>query len=438
MATSGRWQTGTLLLACVVIVGTCVSGCTSRHHAAVAEPGTAATTSTTESSPSQSARPTVTEPSHTAPAVPGGVYLTRTPCAATPPAAWQAAVAHGTLWKAATETNASGAPTPDEDAVLDQTNIGSTAELALVGTGHHVLQTVATLPNANGAQFGFTAINASYVAFVYSLTNGQDAQSHWDLYLFNRATGRLSLVTHNPHDAAGTPLPSDWVQPILTDHYLYWLQAAHTAPPWGGSELQQYNLATGKLRTLYRGLVRAMTVIGHTVLYTAVTAHPNTTLADPPMTVAALAQDSGLPVNPPAGITAGPDGAFTLQYSAGTLIWNTSAGTLRAWRAEWAKSITIVPTAQDWPLAQKLGMSGPAYPRIYHQFVIWQPGNTWVLDLKTNSFVVLSTNGGGGDLSGSRMSIEQYTTAVKTTPGHYVFDQAVFDLSPLPDFAPCP
>ena len=127
-----------------------------------------------------------------------------------------------------------------------------------------------------------------------------------------------------------------------------------------------------------------------------------------------------------------------LARMPGTLTWNTFFGTIRAWRAEWGKSITIVPAAQDWPLAQKLGMSGPAYPRIYHHFVVWQPGNTWVLDLKANSFIILSANGGGGDLSGSRMSIEQYTNAVKATPGHYVFDQAVFDLASLPDLGSCP
>ncbi|CAN5371085.1 hypothetical protein BH10ACT8_BH10ACT8_15130 [soil metagenome] len=434
MATSGSPRIRALLLGGIALAGLCISGCTPSHHApaprttgAVAIGG--APGRTTIATP---------DPVSTAPSVAGGVALAHIPCKVTPPVAWKAALTRGVLWRGLTDTEATGAPTPDGSGVLHQTNVGGTAEIALVGTNQRVLQPVATLPRSDGAQFSYTAVTSHYVAFIYALTNGQAAQSRWDLYLFNRSTGRLSLITHNPRTAAGAALPSDWVRPILTDRYLYWLQGAQTGLPWGGSELQQYDLGTGRIRTLYRGLVSAMVVVGPTVLYTAVPAHADLKLSDPPMAMAAVAADTGEAVRAPAGITAAADGAFTIVESEGTLVWNTSAGTLRAWRAEWGKSITIVPTADGWPLALKLGMSGPAYPRIYHQFVVWEPGDTWVLDLKTNSFVILSENGGGEELSGSLLAIEHYSSAVKPTfGGTHVFDQAVLDLASMPDLPAC-
>ena len=335
-----------------------------------------------------------------------------------------------------TDTEATGAPDPIGQAVVHQANDARGAHLALVGTDQQVVQSIGTLPHSNGSQFSYTAVSDRYIAFIYALTNGQEAQSLWDLYLFNRATGRLMLVTHSPRDAHGMPLQSGWVEPLLSDTYLYWLQAAQTGLPWGGSELEQYNLRTGHIRTLYRGLVEAEVLVGTSVIYTAVAPRANRAAPEPPMIMAAVDQNSGKPVPVPPGITAAKDGAFSIRYSDGTMIWNTTDAALRAWRQEWGHSITLVP-ALGWPLGQKLGLSGPGYPRIYRQFVVWEPGNVYVLDLKTNSFTRLSSHAGGEELSGSRLSIEQYTSAVKPTVGTYVFDQAVIDLATLPDLDAC-
>jgi hypothetical protein len=434
VVTSGKGPLRTLLLLGVTAVaaGVCTTGCTPQRHT-LASPSIV--TAVTTASPSR----TVSSPSPApAPTVAGGVALVKPPCSVALPAAWQSGLTRGALWHGLPDSQATGAPAPDTAAVLHQANSAGTARFALVGVGQHVIQSIGSLARPAGAQFAYTAVTSRYVAFVYSLTNGQQAQNNWDLYLFDRSSKHLTRVARNPHDASGAPLPGGWVQPVLTDRYLYWIQAAKTTLPWGGSDIKQYELATGRIKTVYHGLANAIVVADSKLLFTAVVPDASTKLEAPPMGVSAVDQVSGRPVGVPAGITAGSDGAFTIEYSAGTLIWNTSKGAIRGWNQQWGRSITLVPALDDWPLGQQLGLSGPAYPRIYHQYVIWQPGKTYVLDLKTNSFTALSRAPGGEELSGSHLAIEQYSsTAEPARVGTYAFDQTVLDLALLPDLGLC-
>jgi len=325
--------------------------------------------------------------------------------------------------------------------VLQEVNHGDRAHFALVGRNQRVVEDIGTVPHPKGAQFTFPSITDRYVAFVYELTDGSDgrnAQDVWQLYLFDRMRHRLTRVASYPRDEHGQPLQSGWVDPILTDRYLYWLQGAQTGLPWGGSEVEQYDLATGKTRTLYRGLATALGVVGRRVIYVAVKPHASRKSTDPPMVVAAADQVTGRPVTAPPGITAAADGANYFRSSGGTLIWDTSDGALRGWNAQWGRSITLMP-GNSSSQTGKLHISGAGYPRIHGRFVAVDERQEDVLDLKTNSFVEVTTHAGGGDLSGSRLAIEQYASAKKPAfGGPYYTDQTVLDLAKLPDLPRCP
>ncbi|UQX89288.1 hypothetical protein M6D93_04605 [Jatrophihabitans telluris] len=321
--------------------------------------------------------------------------------------------------------------------MLQQTYKGNVAHFALVGKGQRVVQEIGSIAGRPGAGFTYNVVTDDYVAFVYVLTNVGAAQNLWRVYLFDRHRNKLTVVATNPVDRQGQPLSGGWVEPVLSKRYLYWLQAADTGSAAGSNELQQYNLATGKIRTLYRGLSEAIVLVGDQVWFSAVDPHAKPTDQDPPMQMAGVDEETGRPVPVPAEITAGKDRSFVMRYGYGTLVWGTFSGNLMAWRPEWGRSITLVPF--DWPLGEKLGLSGAGYPRIFKQFVVWQPGSTYVLDLKTNSFAELIANAGGEDMTGSQLAMEWYTEAEpKKEAGKWPFDASIIDLSTLPDLDPCP
>jgi hypothetical protein len=89
-------------------------------------------------------------------------------------------------------------------------------------------------------------------------------------------------------------------------------------------------------------------------------------------------------------------------------------------------------------LGQKLGMGGAGYPHVYRQFVAFYSGDIYVLDLKSDSFVaVSSTHTGAEDMSGSELGVEQSSSAKgdKTVDGPW--DETAIDLAELPDLPGC-
>ena len=79
------------------------------------------------------------------------------------------------LWAGRWEPHFAGAPTPDGTAVLDETDSGGRAHLALVGTDGRGVEDIGTIDHPTGAQYTYTAVNARWVAFAYVLTNQQQA-----------------------------------------------------------------------------------------------------------------------------------------------------------------------------------------------------------------------------------------------------------------------
>ena len=348
------------------------------------------------------------------------------------------------LWQHRWDATPTHVPAPDGSGVLHETPHGSTTSLALLGPGGRVVEQLPSIPHPAGGQVTFSVANARYVAFAYSLTNGQAAAWRWALYLFDRRTKQITRVAQNPVDSHGQPRQGGWVRPVLTARYLYWITAAKTVPSgWGGSALEQYELATGRTRTLYRGLTEAFVPYGSMVLYTGLVAHPpgvdTNTGQGAPETVYAVDQVTGRAVPPPAGITAGRDGAAEMQTDGDVIVWNAALGALRAWRPAWHRSITLVP--QNWEAGMKQGWGPPANPRIFDRFVISQPGPEFVYDLTTNSLARLTSAADSvvADVSGPYLSLalSRTPTGVAHQRGEQEWDQYLVDLRGLPRLPRC-
>lgn len=377
----------------------------------------------------------------------GGVALgVSAPCYTALPAAWSRALTSHALWHDQWDHLSTGAPTPEASGVLHEQDTATAAQLSILGANRRVVQSIGRVSRNGQGQYSSDAIDANHVAFVFNLTQGNQASNQWVLYLFDRHAGTLRAVARSPVDSKGNPLPGGWVRPVLTADYLYWIQAAPNTSGWGGSALMQYDLGSGQTRTLYRGLTESFVPYGASVLFTALLPHApgpsasNNSGTGPPENVQAVDQRTGRSVPAPSGLTAGPDGANTMLADGDLVVWNTWDGAIHGWRPSWGKTITLVPSFSSWPEAAKLGLSSPAMPRLYGQFLVWNPSTDYVLDLRTNSFARLTAETSSEDLSGSALSLEVYADAKAYDAANQRirFDQYLLDLSTLPDLAGCP
>ena len=357
-------------------------------------------------------------------------------------------------WKNVPDGHPTDVPLPDGTAVLLQTDSNKVAHFVLVGAGHRVVENIGTADASHDGQVGFTAAAGQYVAFVYHLSNGadgQNAQNVWRLYLFNRTTGKLAVVGEYQKDASGQPVQGGWPQPVMTDQYLYWVQAADTGLPWGGSEIVQYNIARATSRIVYRGLAQALAPFGNELVFTGVPADADRSATDVPWSVLAVDQDSGSSVPAPTGISAAADGAFTMAASDGTIVWNTHDGGINGWRADWGHSVVLVPGLSsnndaNWKRPASMRISGAGEVSIYNQFLAWSADGQYLMDLKTGSFTSLSTrtgdsspSGAGGlATAGSMLSLEEFTADTRPAVGDPIdFNQTVIDLARLADLPQC-
>lgn len=434
------WRNCTAALAAVVTLA--VAGCTS--GSATAGPHT----SHRPSSPSGSARTVPESPPATTSgaATFGGVPLGGAPCLVTAPAAWTQAKAAGEIWHAQWAVHSTQAPTPDGSGVLIQRDEESDVHVLIVGKDQQVVDDLGTIPRPSGqlSQLTFDVIDADHVAFVYSLTNGEAAAWKWQLYLWDRHTHRLTQIASNPTDGHGDALHSGWVHPVLTDKYLYWIQAApDTTGGWGGSDLMQYTFATGQTRRLYRGLAEALVAYRGLVLFTALAPGAKPPAQTPgqgiPEVVEAVRQGDGTPVSAPKGIDAGKAGADVMETDGDIIVWDGYDGALHAWRPEWGRSVVLVPSFANWPLGQKLGLSNPTMPRLYGHFVVFSPSGVYVLDLRTNSFAPLTVNPAGEDMSGSWLQLSEFTTkdSYNKQTLEEQSNQYLLNLATLPDLPGC-
>lgn len=356
----------------------------------------------------------------------------------------------GVLWPDATLSHFSGVPLPDDDAVLSEEDNAGTATITLRGRDHRLVASIAQInrPVGHGSMVDAVA-DARHVAFIYSLSDDEQAQNHWDLYLWDRRSGTLTVVSHNPTNAKGDPLPGGWVHPVLTNSALFWIEAADNAVGRAigaaGSALMRYDFGTDATTTVTSGLVTALVAYRGRILVTAVPSGPLTAPSqnspNPAQVVRAFDEITGAESPAPAGITAGPEQPDWFSTDGDLLVWNTSAGKVRAWRPSWGASIDLLPDFGTWHAGTKLNppVGYPGYPRIVGHFLAWLSGQTYVLDLHTNSFVRLTSNNGGLEASGTRLEFLQYVHSTKPAIGQGLeFTQWVLDMATLPDLPRCP
>jgi hypothetical protein len=326
----------------------------------------------------------------------------------------------------------------DGRSVLTHTDTPNGARIDTVGTGGKVVQSLGTIPNASHeGQIGYDQITDKYIVFIFNPVLGEYQAAKWRLYLWDRHSHKLTLVATNPADAKGRPLQSAFVSPELNDGYLYWIQSIRHPGPWGGSELMQYTISTGKTRVLYRGLTTAFVPYRSIVLFTGLVPNapaPKPTDTDTPLQMYAVDQTTGKRVQPPSGITAGRDFANTIVTDGDLIVWTTDLS-IRAWRPAWGRSISLIEDISRWPQGQRILGGGAGYPRLWHQFLFFDTGDPFVLDLKTDTFTRLipKDQGNASDMSGSEIAIDAFG---KTANGHVdktIANEYLFSLRGLPD-----
>lgn len=420
----------TCILGFAALLG--LSGCRSANHHPSAQPSEAVT-----SMPPSAAQ---TVPTTRFAAVDHGAAVTGTPCLVPLPAAWQQALHDGQLWNGVADQLPSGVPVQvgSQSGVLHQQAGPTGVQVSVLGRNRQPLAQLGSIPARPDQQGGisYASSDAGRIAFVYNLATGEDQQDTWKLYLWSR--GRLQVVAGNPVTATGLAVRGGWVHPLLHGQFLYWIEAvpgSSTTTP--GSRLEQYDLTTGRIRTLYSGLTQSYVAYQDEVLFTAATGAHNGD-GTPKFELRAVSAATGRPAAPPAGLAAAADLPDFIVGDGDLLVWDTTAGGLKAWRPSWQKSLSLFPDLSQVRPAAWAEMGQPAMPRLWGNYLIWSDKQTYVLDLRTNSFVQLTANHGTEDLAGSQLGLWEYTTDSRpSAPGQLIGTAYLLDLAQLPQLPGC-
>lgn len=357
------------------------------------------------------------------------------------PAAWNRAIADATLWRGATLPSISGTPVPGFDGVLVGRHEGTATQLDVLGAHGHTLGTLGTIHGGPAMGLAADSATANHLAVVYQSTAGESAQNSWALYVWDRASG-LRRVAENPTDRSGQPLPGGYVHPFFGgDRFLYWIQAATVgANHLAGSSLLQYDLTSGRTRTMFTGLVTAAVPYRDEVLLAGTPEDAIDTVGNNRLntSIHAIDQVSGRPVTRPRGLDLGHDGPLEMVTNGDLVAWDTNNAGIRAWRPGWATTRTVFPDYQHVPRnlagishADNLGISG--------QFLVWNGPRDWVMDLHTDSVAAISDRAGQVDLSGHRLMFWQDTARPLAAgpKGPFTYSASLLDLDTVPDLPGC-
>jgi hypothetical protein len=374
-------------------------------------------------------------------AVPGGVPLSGSPCRVRLPASWRRELASASLWQGATLPAISGVPVPGYPGVLVGRSDATAVHLDVRGRRAKRLGDLGAIRGGPGNGLAADSATGRHLAVIYQSTAGEAAQNRWTLYVWDRKTG-LTRVASNPTDNAGNPLPGGYVHPFFAgDRYLYWIQAATVGTRnVAGSSLQQYDLTTGRTRTMFTGLVTAAVPYGNEVLLagtpeSAIDRVGNNRLNT---TVHAVDQASADPMPTPAGLVLGHDGPQQMVTDGDLVAWDTNNAGIRAWRPEWRATRTLFPDYQHVP-RNLAGINYPDNLGLGGHFLVWNGPRDWIMDLRTDSVTPISDRAGQVDLSGRRLMFWQDTAQPLAAgpTGPFTYSASLLDLEKLPDLPFC-
>lgn len=287
---------------------------------------------------------------------------------------------------------------------------------------------------AGGTDPGADTADGRRVAFFNAYGSSYD--NTWSLYVWDSMTGKLTHVADNPVDKRGNPMPGGAVVPVLSAHYLYWIQPSvdrhHVTDTGFGSELMQYEFATGKTRVLYDGVVNALVPYHREIIYVALPAgpHPGAVLkknGDRNFVTRALDPVTGNAFTPPQGLDAGPDAPYHMVTNGDVIAWDTYKDGIKAWSPRWGKTINLLAASRP----SRLIPPDDEVPQIYGHILVF--GRTYVMDLRTDSMAQLTRFSGRHDLNGQYLGLWQSAGDKLSSP----YDAYLMDLAKLPDLPSC-
>ena len=373
----------------------------------------------------------------------GGVTLGTPPCYVDLPEEWRQAVARGALW---TDENAplGGAPSYDGSGVVAVTAPGvDPARFSIQGAGRQLVENLGSVANPSGAGgLLASAMDDRHVVLAYSFPPPETgAADLWAIFVADRLTGEFKQIAHNPVGDDGLGLGMAWVDPVMTSDDVYWIQRPQDTSDWGAGDLMQYSFATGQTRLLYHSPQAGWVPYGDKLVFGALgpgVSRPPEDLSTPyPKVMRAVDQATGEPAEVPPGLdfTATGVGNGGAVSDGDLVVWASSSYELKAWRAAWGKSVTLVPSFDHWTWGRSLPVYHVDYPQLYGHFLFWDGG--WVLDLTTNSFAALGAVAAGGapTITGDWLA---WWELGKSESGTRTYTQYLIELKGLPDLPSCP
>lgn len=382
---------------------------------------------------------------------PDGVTpLAAKPCLVPTPDSWVKAMSAGRLWTDALDHQPGGVAVRvrGTTGVLHVAADTAGVHVTILGRKRATLATVGTLPYRTAAQQGgvsYMWADADHVVFVYHTAQG-DNQNNWVLYLWDVATGRLTAIRHNPTDGHGHPLRGGWIHPYVNATAIYWIEATARLRGYpdipAGSALMQYSLASGHTSLLYDGLPTSYVVYGRTILFTGVPDTPTAQRApggNPVEVTHALDTITHKPVAVPEGLNPAADQPDFIVTNGDIIAWDTLNGHINAWRPAWRHTVSIYPDATDQPRGISADNGPPNSLRLSGPYLAWLSTQVYVLDLRTDSFVRLTTRHTVGHLDGgSALGLWEEAAQHAIYPGEQVKGSAyLVDLSTLPALPTC-
>ena len=204
----------------------------------------------------------------------------------------------------------------------------------------------------------------------------------------------------------------------------------------------QYTLATGHTSLLYDGLPTSYVVYGRTILFTGVPDTPTTKRApsgNPVEVTHALDTVTHERVAVPEGLDPAADQPDFIVTNGDIIVWDTLLGHIDAWRPAWHRTVQIYPDASDPPKGISTDNGPPGDLRLSGPYLVWDSTQGYVLDLRTDSVVRLTTRHSIVNLDGgSTVGIWEEAVRHIIYPNEQVKGSAyLLDLSTLPGLPTC-
>ncbi|MEV0843224.1 hypothetical protein AB0I55_27240 [Actinocatenispora sera] len=332
-------------------------------------------------------------------------------CAVPQPASWRRALRSDRLTQRAGEILVVHAVGADGGTAVLDDRTGDERTVVFRRDGHSTR--VLRLAHPDTDQLYGAAFDGRYL--VFSVSHNPNDLSAWTLYGWDSVTGgRPRRLAGNAVDAAGNPVPSPLLYPVVAGGVAAWTAGR----PDGSTALHRYTFATGTDEVVRAGHP------GAPFLFEGDLVWPESPRPDALTRLHAVRLADGAPARLPATLAAVRGPAFIVGTGSGVAAWvSADVRTLYVWRPGWRPPVRVrhVSTGRN---VQWVRAAGP--------LVTWDDGTAqFAADLRTGAFTKLTPRYGYTEASGDALAVG-YAPAAKGEATAAPSLVRVSELAPLP------